>query len=294
MGSAEMVTNKDMFVSIIIPAYNEEKAVRKSLQEIIKAMEHSGFPHELIAVDDGSEDGTSEEIEMKGVRTIHHESNKGYGASIKTGVRFAVGDTIVITDADDTYPNERIPDLLRVFRDNKSDMVVGARIGNDVNIQTIRKPAKWIITKLASYLTGVYIPDLNSGLRVMKKEIINKSLKLLPNGFSFTTTITLAMLTDGYIVDFCAIDYKRRQGYSKIRPFYDTLNFLQLILRTVMYFNPLRVFFPLSLCFFATGTAFLIRDLISLNLAQSSVMLIVSGTVILSIGLLGDLINKKF
>lgn len=279
--------------SIIVPAYNEEKSIRSTLLQILKTMEESKIPFELIAVDDGSEDGTSEEIKVKGVNTIRHSINKGYGAAIKTGIRFAKGNLVVITDADGTYPNDRIPELVKIYVNKKCDMVVGARVGSNVKIPTTRRPAKWVLNKLANYLTGVKIPDLNSGLRVMNKKILLDHIKLFPNGFSFTTTLTLIMLTSGYFVEYVPINYNKRKGKSKIKPVPDTLNFIQLLIQAIMYFNPLKIFFPLSLFFFVLGIAFLIRDIIAFNIAQTSVLFIISGGIIISIGLLADLIIKK-
>ena len=173
------------------------------------------------------------------------------------------------------------------------DMVVGARVAGNVKIPLIRKPAKLFINKLANYLAEKKIPDLNSGMRIIKKEIIQQFVKILPNGFSFTVTITLAMLTNDYQIKYIPINYNERKGKSKIRPIHDTLNFIQLIIRTVMYFNPLKIFVPLSFFFVIPGIGFLIRDILALNLAQSSILLIVTGALILSIGMLADLIHKK-
>ena len=174
-------------------------------------------------------------------------------------------------------------------------MVVGARVGSKVKIPLIRKPAKWFITKLASYLTGTKIPDLNSGLRVMKKEVVEKYIRILPDGFSFTSTITLAMLTNGYSVKYVPIDYFRRYGKSKIKPIQDTLNFIQLIIRTVLYFNPLKVFVPLSL--FLVLLAFLV--LLGSWVLTGKVMDVTFGVVlmtavmVMTIGMLADLIDKR-
>ena len=154
--------------TIIIPAYNEISSIVSTISEIKKLP----GTFEIIVVDDGSTDGTYEHAKKTGVKVLRHSINSGYGATIKTGIRNSKYDTIVITDADTTYPNEKIPDLIKVFQEENSDMVVGARIKANVKIPLIRKPVKWFITKLASYLAGVKIPDLNSGLRVMKKSVV--------------------------------------------------------------------------------------------------------------------------
>lgn len=216
-----------MNVSIIIPVYNEQEGIAVVLKELRNL--DLGGQFEIIVVDDSSTDRTAEILKdfSNEVQVIRHEKNMGYGAAIKTGIRHAKSDLVVITDADGTYPNQEIRRLVEEMKEH--DMVVGARTGEGAQIPMIRKPAKWFITKLASYLTGRQIPDLNSGLRVMKKEIVEKYLHILPDEFSFTSTITLAMLTNGYSVKYVPIGYFKRKGKSKIKPIRDTLNFIQLI-----------------------------------------------------------------
>ena len=278
-------------VSIVVPAYNEEEGIRSVVQGIIETVESMDIEYELIIVNDGSTDNTSRMVEGLSVKLINHQKNKGYGAALKTGISNSKYENVLIIDADGTYAPEYIPVLLNFADEN--DMVVGARTGADVKIPLIRKPAKWILNQLANYLAEAKIPDLNSGIRIMKKSVINEFIRILPDGFSFTTTITLATLTNDYQVEFVPINYNKRDGKSKIRPIYDTLNFLQLIIRTIMYFNPLKVFLPFSLLFISAGICFLVRDLIHLNLAQSSVLLLVTGGIVLSIGMLADLIDKR-
>ncbi|MCK5104641.1 MAG: glycosyltransferase family 2 protein, partial [Cyclobacteriaceae bacterium] len=227
--------------TIIIPAYNESDSIEKVVAEI-KGLDGE---YEIIVVDDGSVDGTYELAEKTGVKVLRHSCNKGYGASLKTGIKKAKYDQIVITDADGTYPIHEIPKLAGLMKKGFS-MVVGARTGNDVAIPLFRRFPKWMLNKLANHLTGVKIPDINSGLRIMKKKDVLGFFNILPDGFSFTTTITLAMLTNDMQVQYVPINYYRRQGKSKIRPIYDTLNFIQLIIRTTLYFNPLKIFIPLS------------------------------------------------
>jgi len=158
-----------------------------------------------------------------------------------------------------------------------------------------RRPAKWMLNKLANYLTGTKIPDLNSGLRVMKKDIVMNYVHLLPDGFSFTTTITLAMLTNNYRVEFVPIEYKIRSGKSKIRPIRDTMNFIQLIIRTVLYFDPLKIFLPISAFFFISSIAVLaLSYLFTPKIMDiTTVILFISGVQILAIGMIADLIDKR-
>ena len=280
-------------LSVIIPAYNEgggiEEVVRR-LEKVLGALERDS---ELLVVDDGSSDDTARRAEACGARVVRHDANRGYGAALKTGIRHARYDLVAILDADCTYAPEALPELLAEAAHN--EMVVGARTKGDVKIPLIRRPAKAVLRWLASYLSGHHIPDLNSGFRVMRRPIVNRHLGLLPNGFSFTTTITLAMLVSGLGVKYVPIEYHSRTGRSHIRPIRDTLGFLSLILRTVMYFNPLRIFVPLSLLFMAAGTAvfFLTWAYMARPLDTTSLLLLVTGVQLGALGLLADLIAKR-
>lgn len=276
--------------SIVIPAYNEAGSLEKTISQI------QSLPgkFEIIVVDDGSTDGTYECARKSDVKVVQHPVNRGYGASLKTGIRYACYEKIVITDADGTYPNDRIPDLVNIFDGNGFDMVVGARTNKKAQIPLIRRPAKAFITLLASYLSRRPIPDLNSGLRVMKKSVLERYIHLLPDGFSFTSTITLAMLTNGYNVKYVRINYFKRKGKSKIRPISDTLNFIQLIIRMVLYFSPLRIFLPLSLLLLISGFALMVFQSIAYqNIGTISVIIILGGVQLLAIGMLADLIDKR-
>jgi len=174
-------------------------------------------------------------------------------------------------------------------------MLVGARTGDNVKISLIRKPTKWILNKIANYLANVKIPDINSGFRVMKKEVVELFLNILPNGFSFTTTITLAMEINGYSIKYEPIDYFGREGKSKFKPIEDTLNFIQLIIRTVLYFNPLKVFIPLSL--FLVLLAFLVLfgswQLFGQPMDVTFGVLLIAAVITITTGLLADLIDKR-
>jgi glycosyltransferase involved in cell wall biosynthesis len=286
-----------MSYSIIIPAYNEEEAIRSVLIEIVDALNELEQQYEIIVVNDCSTDRTGEEVASSGlpIVLIDHNENLGYGASLKTGIKNSKNDLIVITDADGTYPNKHIPNLVRTLEEGKFDMVVGARTGENVAIPLVRKPAKWFIGKLANYLSGEKIPDLNSGLRVMRKNLVLKHLRILPNGFSFTTTITLAMLTNGNLVEYVSVDYFKRQGKSKIRPIRDTINFFQLIIRTTLYFKPLKIFLPLSFALALLGLVVLIVSHIYTKKAMDVTfgIMIMTAVMVAAIGLLADLIDKR-
>ena len=287
------MTAQALCCSIIIPAYNEEGGIASVILAIKKKMKEVDYRYEIIVVDDGSSDNTAIIARGMEVRVLRHASNRGYGAALKTGIRQARYDIIVITDADGTYPIDMLPILVQAIEEY--DMVVGARIGEHVKIPYIRRFVKWILRKIANYLTGTRIPDLNSGFRVFKKKTALKFFNVLPSGFSFTTTITLAMLTNDYQVCYLPINYYERVGISKIRPIHDTSQFLMLIFRTIMYFNPLKIFFPIGggLLLLALGVflySFFWKD----RLLDTTVTIIsMTAVQVLVIGMLADLINKR-
>jgi len=190
--------NKNEMISVVVPAYNEEKGISKVLTDIKTILDDTHLQYEIIIIDDGSSDKTAEIVQKHDfVRLIQHPVNRGYGAALKTGIKSANGYWILITDADGTYPNEYIPELLKYS--DEYDMVVGARTGENVSIPLYRRPAKLFLTKLANYLVGTKIPDLNSGMRLFRKKDSMKYFHILPSGFSFTTTITLSYLSDGFL-----------------------------------------------------------------------------------------------
>ncbi len=284
-------------LSIIVPVYNESEIAAEMIVELAKIAQDAERPIEVIVVDDGSTDGTSEELEsIRNIRLLKHRSNRGYGASLKTGILASEAPWFAITDADGTYPNARIPELWKKAMDEDADMLVGARTGKTVHIPLVRRPAKWAITRLASYLSGENIPDLNSGLRIFKRATLMEYLGLMPEGFSFTTTSTLALLTNDHDVMYVPIDYSKRGGggSSKIRPIKDTLKFAQLIVRMVMYFNPLRVFLPISMMLFGASMITLVyRAVHGKGLVAVTVMLFIAGMQMLATGMLADLIDRR-
>ena len=283
-------------LSIVIPAYNEELGIGTVLEQLQQTMVDSGLAYELIVVDDGSQDATAEVARQHpGVTVLQHKGNRGYGAALKTGIRHAHYDLICITDADGTYPNERIPDLVARLTEDGYDMVVGARVGENVVIPLIRRPAKWAIRRLASFVAGEPIPDLNSGLRVSRREVALRLFNMLPDGFSFTTTITLAMLTNGYLVDYLPINYCARIGRSKIRPIQDTLTFVQLVLRIALYFVPLKVFLPMSglLLVIALTWALFSKFVLGTLADVSTLVIAMAGVQVMVIGMLAELINRR-
>jgi glycosyltransferase involved in cell wall biosynthesis len=272
-------------VSIVIPAYNEEISIGKILEDL-----HSlNTDFEILVIDDGSTDKTAQVAETYSIRVIRHPVNKGYGAALKTGFRNAAGEYILIIDADGQHKVKDITRLLEFI--GPYDMVVGARTKKS-KITLNRKLAQYVMKKTANYLSGQDIPDLNSGFRVIKKEPVLENIHILPNGFSFTTTITLAMLMGGYNLKYIPIETESRVGTSKIRPFRDGVNFILLILRTVSLFNPLKVFLPISAFLMALGMIDLLYEIIRYyNVSSASILLITSSIIIFFFGLLADQIS---
>lgn len=279
-------------LSVVIPAYNEEKGIGKVLDELKDILENNNKDYEIIVLDDGSTDNTAQVAKEKEVRLIQHPQNKGYGAALKNGIKHAEGEKILIIDADGTYPSKDIPRLLEHV--DKYDMVVASRTGKDVNIQLYRKPAKWFLSNLANYLSETNIPDLNSGMRIFGKEDAQRFFNILPSGFSFTTTITLAYLSNDMSIKYVPIDYHERQGKSKIKPFKDGFNFILLIIKVISYFNPLKVFLPISIIMFIGGLISLLYHLIFFqDVTDLPVMLLLASLQIGFMGIIADIIIKK-
>lgn len=280
-------------VSVIIPAHNEKASIVGVLDQVNHALKD--VTREVIVIDDGSTDATAALASgVQGTRVISHGSNEGYGAALKTGIRNAQYDRILIIDADATYPEGSIPRLIEMS--DHAEMVVGARVGRHVEEPFVRGAVKRLIVMLANYLADTHIPDLNSGLRIFKRNIALDYIHLLPGGFSFTSTITLIFLSEGYRVEYLPIDYRKRKGWSKFHPFYDTLNMLILIIRTLVYFNPLRIFLPLAFILLAAifptlwayraggGTAYLV----------TAICLAVAAIQVFGIGIVADLFGKRY
>lgn len=278
-------------VSIVVPAFNEGGSVRAGINELRESLAEQEMLVEFIVVDDGSRDNTASEAKAAGARVIQHRSNRGYGASLKTGIAEATYDTIAITDADGTYPARYLAGMLEELE--HADMVVGARTGTTVHVPLIRRPAKWLLNRLANYVSGRNIPDLNSGLRVFRRDVVIQYFPILPDQFSFTTTITMAMLCDKYAVTYIPIDYHRRKGHSKIVA-WDAGSFAILILRIAMLFKPLRVFIPLALVCLVygvtKGTIDMFRDP---NISASAILALISAMQLTLVGMLGEAIASR-
>ncbi|MEZ5294116.1 MAG: glycosyltransferase family 2 protein [Vicinamibacterales bacterium] len=276
-------------LAVIIPAFNEEGGIRSTVERVQTVLSGMACRSELVVVDDGSADRTAAEARAAGARVVAHPVNKGYGAALKTGILGTKADCVLIIDADCTYPPEAIPRLFAHMA--TADMVVGSRPLSSAGVSWVRRPPKWFLNRLASYLVGRRIPDLNSGQRIMRRSVLLHFLPLLPMGFSFTSTITMAMLANGYEVIYEPIDYAVRTGRSKIRPS-DFGNFILLVVRAIVLFNPLKVFLPVGAVLFAIGIAKLAQDIYLMNLSETAVMAFLSAIVVWSVGLLADMIAR--
>lgn len=279
-------------VSIIIPVFNEEGAIASTLAAVESTMQASGRVYEVLVVDDGSEDGTAGVLAGTTARVVRHRANRGYGAALKTGIRATTHPLVAILDADGTYPIARLPELLAHL--DEADMVVGARTGGSVHVPALRRPVKWLLTRAANLLSGHRIPDLNSGLRVFRRELATRFFGLFPDGFSFTSTITLASHINGYRVEYIPIDYYRRTGASSIRPVRDTLNFFLLIVRMVVTFRPLNVFLPTAAALLGLGAIKAALDFSRTGaFGVGAAILILTAIQIALMGLLADLVTRR-
>jgi glycosyltransferase involved in cell wall biosynthesis len=275
-------------VSIVIPAFNEEQGLARVLSDLRGWMARGA---EVIVVDDGSTDATSRVAAEAGARVIRHRNNKGYGAALKAGIRAAEREIVVTFDADGQFATEDIAKLVAALKD--TDMAVGVR-PQGAGSPTLRKPGKWLLGKTANYLAQTQIPDLNCGFRALRVETAKRFLNLLPNGFSFTTTLTLAMFKDGYNVAYLPITVlPRTSGSSSVR-IADGFNTLLLIIRIVALFDPLKVFLPASVVLLAIGVVYWIFDIVSsnrLNIPSGTVILLVSAVIVFLFGILADQVS---
>ncbi|WP_329251393.1 MULTISPECIES: glycosyltransferase family 2 protein [Actinoallomurus] len=288
-------------VTIVLPCYNEQDHVIDEVERICKAMDASGHTYELLAVDDCSTDGTLARLEEAApnfphMQVVPFHRNGGSGTVRRIGSQQAKGDIVVWTDADMSYPNERIPDLVDILDEDPTvDQVVGARTSEEGTHKILRVPAKWFIRKTAEHLAGQKIPDLNSGLRAFRRDVAEPYLKLLPPGFSCVTTITLAFMSNQHDVRYVPIDYAKRAGKSKFHFVHDAYRYILQVLRMVMYFNPLKVLMPPALWLLGLGIAKGVYDLIvhPVRFANNTVMIFVTGMIIASLALLADLIVRS-
>ncbi len=287
--SGAVETTSSPAVSVVIPAYNEENAIVPTIEKVRAVLGGAGIDYELVVVNDGSKDGTLAAAESTGVRVVNFPQNGGYGRALKAGIAVTSAPLVAIIDADGTYPAEVLPKMIEMAAYN--EMVVGDRGAAMKGVPMIRKPAKWILNNLASYLAQHRITDLNSGLRVFRRPELERFLHLLPNAFSFTTTITLCMLASGFNVSYLPITYGKRVGTSKIKA-KDFFRFMMLVCRLTVYFQPLRVFLPIGALLFLIGFAKGIYDIYIDNLSETAVFGMLGAVMVWSLGLIADMIAR--
>ncbi|HKP97768.1 MAG TPA: glycosyltransferase family 2 protein [Fibrobacteria bacterium] len=276
-----------MELTVIVPVHNEEEALRPFDAAMRAAFRTGGLSGRILYVNDGSTDGSARVLSELNAEVITLDLNRGYGAAIKTGILHAETEYLAIIDADGTYLAEDIP---RLFPEMKTcDMVVGRRPRE----KGLRRMAKGFLQSIASYAVDYPIPDINSGLRIFSLKLARDLFRLLPNGFSLTSTITLGALYTPYRVRYIPIEYRSRTGRSKIKKVRALFNFTMLILRTMVLFNPLKFFLPASALLGALGSAFLIRDLLAEDIAQGSILLLVNALILFAIGLLAEAIRCR-
>ena len=289
------------YVSIVLPCHNEQGHVIAEVARICEAMDASGYDYELVAYDDASTDETLARLneaapQFPQLRIVHFRRNGGSGTVRRIGTQQARGQIVVWTDADMTYPNERIPELVAMLEAEPDlDQVVGARTSEEGTHKFLRVPAKWFIRKLAERLTNSEIPDLNSGLRAFRRQVALPYLRLLPPGFSCVTTITIAFLSNQHDVRYVPIGYAKRAGTSKFHFVKDAYRYILQVLRMVMYFNPLKVLMPVALTLLTLGIAKGIYDMVvhPVHVATDTVLIFVSGLIIATLALLADLIVRS-
>ena len=245
-------------ISVIIPAYDEEKAIKKTILEIKKVLKENKLAKsEIIVVNDGSNDSTGEIASKCGVVVINNPTNMGYGFSLKRGIMEAKNETIVITDADLTYPFDTVPKMLEIKRQGY-DLVVGARSGKNYKQSILKIILRRILKFLVESVSERKIKDINSGLRVFDKSLVLKYFPRLCNTFSFTTSQTLAYLMNNHFVTYVDIDYNKREGKSKVKLIRDSFISLKYILESCVYYNPFKIFSLLSkICIFLSIIGFI-------------------------------------
>ena len=284
-------------ISVIIPVYNEEGSVTKVLQDIEKELKGI-IEHEIIVVDDGSTDNTPRQIReagLKNISLISHVENLGYGKSLFDGIKCAKYECILIIDGDGSYPVDMIKKLYEHYP--RYDMIVGARTGKEYKKGIFKKPARAFFNYLAEYATGRKIPDVNSGFRIFKKSIIMEFQDSLCTGFSFTTTMTLIFYLNHFYVKYVPIPYFKRDGRSKVNHFKDTLRASQIIIETIAYYNPVKLFLLLAAANSAFGVLLWVLNNTVFHLGVLdliSAICISSFIGIFSLGLIADQLKKIY
>lgn len=275
-----------MKISVVIPAYNEGAVIGKTVDRIREL-----YPdYEIIVVNDGSSDNTSQEAEQAGARVLQHPYNIGNGAAVKTGIRNATGDFVVLMDGDGQHAPEDIPRL--IAESDTFDLVIGARSGKS-QASIPRRIANWVYNRLATYVTNFQIQDLTSGFRLFRREMVLKHICLFPNTFSYPTTSTLAYLRSGHTVGFVPIVAHKRVGKSKIKLIRDGYRFLLIIMRIATLFSPMKVFLPIGFSFLLTGVGYYIFTFIVYHrFTNMSALLLSVSVMVFLLGLVSEQVTQ--
>lgn len=289
----QKVSHAPVDVSVVLPVFNEFGHIDKELERIRTALNESEYSYEIIVIDDGSTDGSGDYLEtVEDVRLVRFVQNRGSGTSRRVGTRLARGRVVVWTDVDMSYPNDLIPWLVDEL--DGEDHVVGARTQEKGTLKPLRTGAKWVIRRIASFLTRTPIPDLNSGFRAFRRDVGVQFLHLLPAGFSCVTTMTMSFLANGYSVKYVPIDYAKREGGSKFHWWRDTKHYLTQIIRMILFFEPLRVLGPIGTTLGIVGLLKLIYDWTTrdFRLATNTLLIFFAAFVTFVIGFLADLVVR--
>jgi glycosyltransferase involved in cell wall biosynthesis len=280
-------------VSVVLPIFNEKGHLRAEIDRITESLSASKYSFEIIVVDDGSTDGSEAELsKIDGITLIRHRLNQGSGAARRTGTTAARGRVVVWTDVDMTYPNNLIPDLVDAMEGY--DHIVGWRQTEEGTLKWLRTPAKWLIRKLASYLSETDIKDLNSGLRAFRRDVAMQYVHELPKGFSCVTTLTMSFLGNGYSIGFYPIEYFPRAGRSKFHWLKDTRRYILQVIRMTLSYNPLKVFLPIGLLLLTLGLVKLGFDWAGrdFKLAANTLLVFFASLQVITVGLLADLVVR--
>jgi polyisoprenyl-phosphate glycosyltransferase len=300
-GMIDDIPGERLDVTVVLPCYNEQNHVVKEIERITDALDATSLRYELLVIDDCSTDRTLETVQQAQARFPHLRvmplhRNSGSGTARRIGTHQARGEVVVWTDADMTYPNERIPEFVELLaKDPTIDQVVGARTTEQGSHKLLRVPAKWFIRKTAERLSGTRIPDLNSGFRAFRTDVARQYVNQLPVGFSCVTTITMTFLAGGYSVKYVPIEYAKRAGESKFHWYKDTRRYASQVVRMILSYNPLRIFMPIGLTLFTVGFVKLLVDVIGkdFRVPTNTLLILFAAFQVIMIGLLADLVTRS-
>jgi glycosyltransferase involved in cell wall biosynthesis len=290
---SELTDTTPVDVTVVLPVYNEVHHLEAEIGRIKRALDSSAYSYEILVVDDGSSDGSTDLLRgMEGIRLVTFAQNRGSGTARRIGTRAARGRVVVWTDVDMTYPNDESPQLVKEL--DGYDQVVGARRTEEGTLKFMRVPAKWFIRRLAQFLADEAIPDLNSGFRAFRHDVASQFLHMLPKGFSCVTTMTMSFLANGYSVKYVPIDYLPRAGKSKFHWWRDTQQYLLQVFRLIMSYDPLRIFVPVGSVLMLLAAGKLTFDLVAhpFRVAVDTLVILFAAFQIFAIGLLADLVVR--